>query len=325
MKPFTSKPALWIAATLAIAALLFACFEWSQPRFEGRTAREWVKQLVRNESNAKLALLALGADAVPALVEAVDQKQSRWISFLDSLRPRVPKFVARYLPRRFETQARADKAVAVLFELGPVAAPAVPVLIRDRMLQETWWEFSPAHAALANVGAAGVPQFIRVLRSRDPRERTTSARYLGTIGPAAHEAAPHLARLLHDPDALVQTEAAAALAQIGPSAAAATPQLRAALTATNAEFRLRVAEALWYVDRDSQAITPVLLAVLCDRNHPNRPRAAALLGQMGSAAVAAVPALKSVTNEDFSYTRVKAEEALALIEQSASARSSGRQ
>jgi HEAT repeat protein len=79
------------------------------------------------------------------------------------------------------------------------------------------------------------------------------------------------------------------------------------------EFRLRVAESLWYVDHDSQTITPILVAVLSNRNDPYRPKAAALLGLMGPGAAAAVPTLKSVTNEDFSYTRVKAEEALSLI------------
>jgi hypothetical protein len=300
-------------ATLAIAALTFACFEWSQPRFEGRTAREWVKDLVRNEPNARRALIALGADAVPALIEAVEQKQSRWIRFLDSLRPNVPKFVARHLPRRFEAEARGQRAVEVLYELGTNAAPAVPALIRNDLQRDNWWEFTGAHAALINVGAAGAPQFIRVLRSRDPRERVAAARYLGEIGPAAHKAAPYLARLIRDPDSLVQTEAVAALAQIGPSARAATPNLRAALTTTNVEFRLRVAESLWYVDHDSQTITPILVAVLSNRNDPYRPKAAALLGLMGPGAAAAVPTLKSVTNEDFSYTRVKAEEALSLI------------
>lgn len=325
MKRFASRPLLLIAAILGFVAVGIACFEWRRPRFEGRTAREWVNELVRNGPNAKHALLSLGADAVPALVDAVEQKQSRGIAFLDSVRPSFPKFIARHLPRRFEAEARGQRAIEVLNELGTNAAPAVPALIRDELRRNDWWEFSPAHTALINIGEAGIPQFIRVLRSRDPRERTAAARYLGAIGPSASQSTTDLVRLIQDPDRVVRWEAVAALSQIGPRASAAIPGLKASLTTTNIDLRLQIADALWRIDRYSPTITPVLLEVLSDRGSPHRPRAAALLGQMGVAATAAVPALKSVTNEVFSYTRVKAEEALTLIEQSAATRSSGRQ
>ncbi len=55
---------------------------------------------------------------------------------------------------------------------------------------------------------------------------------------------------------------------------------------------------------------PVLVKVLRDHQNPNRARAATILARMGAAAKAAAPALIAVTQEPFSYTRVKAEEAL---------------
>ena len=53
--------------------------------------------------------------------------------------------------------------------------------------------------------------------------------------------------------------------------------------------------------------------MLSDRNNPNRAGAAMLLGDLGPAAKAAAPALTNVLREEFSYTRVKAEEALRQI------------
>jgi HEAT repeat protein len=59
---------------------------------------------------------------------------------------------------------------------------------------------------------------------------------------------------------------------------------------------------------------PILAKILMDRNNPNRAGAAMLLGEIGPAARAAAPALANVLREEFSYTRVKAEEALRQIQ-----------
>jgi len=58
---------------------------------------------------------------------------------------------------------------------------------------------------------------------------------------------------------------------------------------------------------------PVFVKVLRDSKNSGRARAATIQARMGPAAKAAVPALTAVTQEQFSYTRVKAEEALKQI------------
>ena len=58
---------------------------------------------------------------------------------------------------------------------------------------------------------------------------------------------------------------------------------------------------------------PVFVKVLRDSKNSGRARAATIQARMGPAAKAAVPALTAVTQEQFSYTRVKAEEALERI------------
>ena len=64
---------------------------------------------------------------------------------------------------------------------------------------------------------------------------------------------------------------------------------------------------------ESETTIPILVKMLRDRNNPNRAGAAMMLGEMGPAAAAAAPALTDVLGEEFSYTRVKAEEALKQI------------
>ena len=58
---------------------------------------------------------------------------------------------------------------------------------------------------------------------------------------------------------------------------------------------------------------PIFVKVLRDSKNSGRARAATIQARMGPAAKAAVPALTAVTQEQFSYTRVKAEEALKQI------------
>jgi HEAT repeat protein len=297
---------------LGILALWFTAGIILGPRFEGHTADHWVNELVRNQRAARGALDALGPDAVPALTRAVEQKQSRLTPLLYSLRPKLPAAIGRRLPSPHEAAIRSERAVEVLYDLGTNAAPAVPALIRADFSRESW-EFNYAHAALTRIGAAGIPQFIRVLRSPDSRERVAAARYLGLIGPPAGSAATALARTLHDPYPLVRTEAIGALAQVGPAARDAVPALKAALESADMESRLRLIEALWRIDRESDSTVPQLIQVLQDPASPHRAKAATLLALMGPAARAARPALVRVLREDFSYTRVKAQEALEQI------------
>src|SRR5207249_892966 len=113
---------------------------------------------------------------------------------------------------------------------------------------------------------------------------------------------------------VVRNAAVIALARIGPPARAALPELQAALRLDDDYFRLEVIRALWTVGRESETTVPILIRILEDRNNPNRAGAAMVLGEMGPAAKAALPALANLLGEEFSYTRVKAEEALRQIQ-----------
>lgn len=299
--------------TLVLIAAWFVTLFRREPRFEGRPATEWVKQLVRNQPAARRALRELGPAAVPALTRAVEEKQHRGSSWLSSLRPRLPSLLRRLVPGTTEAIVRGDRAVEVLFDLGTNAAPAVPVLIRENFHRDPW-DFNFAHATLVKIGPAGAPQLVRVLQSSDPRERLAAARYLGLAGPDAAVAAPALANALLDSDPLVQTEAVSALALMGPAAGAALPALKRSLSDADPAYRLRVIESLWRIGRESESTAPILSSILADRSSPHRAHAAALLGLMGPAAARAMPALSNVLQEEFSYTRVKAEEAIAQIQ-----------
>jgi len=268
----------------------------------------------------------MGAAAIPALIQAVRKKGTASHRLLAWAYPKAPSVLRRFLPRPYDAELIRNGAISALYELGTNAAPAVPVLIQASVDAElSSFEYAGiAHAALLNMGEAGVPQLVRVLQHGNPKARGKAAMYLGIVGPEAGAAALALTKALDDSDTTVRTEAVIALAAIGPAAAAALPALRKALKLDNDYHRLRVVEALWKVGRESASTLPVLIQVLRDPQNPNRPKAAALLGDLGPDAQAALPALREVLREDFSYTRVKAEEALRRVDPTGTAATAAR-
>ncbi len=311
----------WSNSRRALVIVLIAalgCAVWLQrgPRYQGKSARQWVVQLVRNETAARNALLELGPAATPALAEAIRDRPSRLAQKLESYRPRLPKWIARRLVSPLEASVRQQRALTVLDQLGPSAAPAIPALLDlDCRVSDEFLYYSVyPQRVLLTIGEAGLPQLIRLLgRGNAPAIRARAAKYLGLLGAKSAPASGALAKALRDPSPVVRQEAVIALDQIGPPASDALPALRDALRLDNDEFRLQVVLALWDIGQDAERTVPVLVKVLRDPKNPNRARAATILARMGPAAKTGAPALTAVTQEPFSYTRVKAEEALEAI------------
>jgi hypothetical protein len=307
-----------IAALVIVLAIIVVGAVWLNrgPRYQGKSARYWVGQLVRNQTAARRALLELGPSAVPALAAAVSARRGWLETKLEPFRPRLPRWIARRLLSPVEASLRRQRALEVLDLLGSSAAPAVPALLElDTQVSDDFIVYSVSpQRVLLTVGEAGLPQLIHVLeRGKQPATRAKATLYLGLIGVKAAPASRALAKALHDPSPVVRREAVHALDQIGPPAADALPALRAALKLDSDEFRLQVVQALWDIGQDVELTVPVLVKVLLDPHHPSRARAATILANMGPAAKAAEPALTAVTKEEFSYTRVKAEEALQQL------------
>lgn len=96
---------------------------------------------------------------------------------------------------------------------------------------DQWTDQEVAADALGRIGAAAVPELVKVLSSPDAAVREKAVQVLGRMGPAAAPAAPELIQLLHDPDESVRRAAARTLGQIGPAAKDAVPALMQTLLA----------------------------------------------------------------------------------------------
>lgn len=314
--PWTRRR-LWVPVAVGGVLMLGLWFRAARaPRYEGRPASYWVDQLLRDQVGARKALRAIGPASVPALAHAVNRRRSRVRTWLESWRPKFPSFLARRLPNPALDQLLEERAIELLYDFGPEAAPAVPALLEVSASLDDAIGFGSAglaHAALIQVGPAGLPYFIRALEHGTGKTRASAASFIGRLEGQAGPASTALARALNDPSAVVRGNAVTALGQIGPPARAALPALRSALGRDDDSFRLQGIRALWRIGHETEETLPILVRMLCDRANPNRAGAAMLLGEMGPAAAPAAPALAEVLQEEFSYTRVKAEEALRQI------------
>lgn len=165
-------------------------------------------------------LASLGKDAVPALIEALDDEQVRL------------------------------QAIQIIGRIGPNASGAVPALIRALSEQDptTQAEVLFALASIGPQAEAAVPGAVAALGDNDPAVRFGAVYALGRVGPPAAKAIPLLLQGLNDDDPYFSTVCAWALVQIDPeneqTITKALPHLTDALTHRESFVRAEAATTL---------------------------------------------------------------------------------
>ena len=253
-------------------------------------------------SQASYALIGMGHDATPALIEALSAKKSlvEVIYVLNAVKDeRAAPALARLLDTDDEEVRR--RAESALFALG---APATPFLIDA--LKDPLRSRSAARALSLISLTKENKKLYEILGNPDPSIRASAASVLrswrdpGATGP--------MGALLKDPDAIVRTEASGYFLALGPDAE--TPYLDLLLADTdenvrinalkivlktrksdyfavycgilkndtNAQARKLAAEALFRYDRDKSA--PALMEALGDPEDLVASEAADYLGEM---------------------------------------------
>jgi len=145
----------WIAATLTVLTVsvgLFLCSSSKEPRYDGRSLSFWIAQL--NRPANQQALTQIGTNALPWLIQWLDEEPTELDSLLWSAAQRLPKAL-RPNPWRFGS--RRDVAVEALGYLDTNAIPAIPALIRT--FDWKWSGGSPPRCseALSEIGPASIP------------------------------------------------------------------------------------------------------------------------------------------------------------------------
>jgi HEAT repeat protein len=142
---------------------------------------------------AAQALSAVGSQAIPALVETLDDGDW-WVRAM---------------------------AVDVLTKIGQLVGDAVPALM-ERTNDEHWWVRRNAIEALGTLGSLNpdpTPLLVKALRDEDYRVRRNAALTLAKLRQPADEAIPALVEMLEDENRYNRFYAANALRRIDTSAA----------------------------------------------------------------------------------------------------------
>jgi HEAT repeat protein len=153
--------------------------------------------------------------AVPALVKLIKSAAPDWLrahaavalSAIDQDHPLVLQTMVEILKLTSNSPwIERFRAIQVLEKLGPAAAPAVPLIIRELNEARNSRNSITISAAVMTVGAIGpdasdaVPVLIELLKTTEPHLPLliNTIRALGSIGPAAKDALPQLVELAKD-------------------------------------------------------------------------------------------------------------------------------
>jgi len=174
-----SRRKKWIAALLAasvIAGCLLLVSRPREPRHDGRSLSYWAARL--NQPEAKRALTAMGTNALPFLIEWLDEEPTQFDAWLRRAGQRLPDSLQ---PDPWPFGSRRDNAAHALGLLGTNAIPAIPELIRT--FGWNWTGGSPPHGqyALADIGPAAIPALLQALEE-DPKRVDPVVRTMVLMG-----------------------------------------------------------------------------------------------------------------------------------------------
>ncbi len=193
-------------------------------------------------------------------------------------------------------------ATWALRQMGEDAAPATDELVKALGIgwagsaYEAGCGYHAAHA-LANIGKPAVPKIVAALSGgKNADQQRAAACALGLIGPDAAAGIPELIKVLRSKSPLVRCEAALALGKIDPKAAGVIPALQNASKDADYGVRNNVVKALGTCAPKNPAAVAVLEKVLGDKKKEVAYAAYRSLGNGGKAAIAALA--KAAGNAD---------------------------
>ena len=277
----------WVAWWLAGVVVAWLVGWWMEPRepsHENRSLTGWLDAMAQavpgtaERAAAEDAFLAMGTNAVPALLREVAATEPRWWTWvrvrgLSSGSGRVTG--STVLWRR---SMAAAQALRLLGEQGDPPVAAVKPLLRNprRGLQ--------AVVALAGMGEPGMLVLAPHARSTNTWQRLHAALGLGLTRPASPAVAELLFGLMQDPDVAVRGAAMRSLGKLGAAPERAVPQLLSVLDSGSSRDRESAVLALDLYGAAASNALPTLERV---RDNP--------ADELHEAARAAVEAIRGFT------------------------------
>jgi HEAT repeat protein len=211
-----------LVGVVVVVAGIVICIPARPVLYDGKTIRSWAMLVaaadpkVRDEVQSEFK--RLGSNAVPVLIQMVQEQDPALRTGIWSTVPRLPASLRRLILRSvawtnaIEVRVAAARSLAIV---GPEAQAAIPLLehaLHDREMRVRL----EAATALGRIGRESVPALMRGLEDTDPEIRHAAAYGLGEVGRDAQPAIPLLTQALQDTNQQVRASAAYSLTLIQP-------------------------------------------------------------------------------------------------------------
>jgi len=236
------------------------------------------------------ALRAIGAPAVPALLERLDSPDRNArvlaLSAIGFIGGEAKSAVPRLLSLLNDPHIRLEAASA-LGGIGPAARAAIPPLLaglkdpdpafRARAAEtigRIGWQRQAAQFSTRTVARRSIAPLAAALKDTDPRVRAAAATALRDIGSEAAIRIPDLVLLLCDPVADVRRAALGALPRLDAAATPGPETIGRLLADVDRRVRLAAAKVVGDDDLDAEGVITGLLAALKDPDPDVRAEAA---------------------------------------------------
>ena len=299
-----------VVLTVLLAGSMAGIFLFSQrhePRYEGKTWRQWITQLRYSPENqdsrtqrAIVALQQMAPQSVPILIRELRHREPVLVRLSARYGSHLPPIWRRWLPQAGEAPVIRAAAADALGAIGPPAKLAIPSL-RIALLDEAELVRANAAVALGRMGPLArdaVPSLASLLRDSESRVRISAANALGKIGPDGRRAVASLVESLNDPVPLVRASAASALGKINSVSSMVIPALIGVLKDSDEFVRSSAARSIGRFGAQAGQATSVLASALTDPSYPVRICAAEALGEIGPLSKPVVPALIEAQRND---------------------------
>ncbi len=238
-----------------------------------------------SETVRRLAVEALGrfgAEAIPALTEALSEKQPLIIRM---------------------------SAASVIARRGGVASPCSDALCKclENENEELRWS---ASFALGKIGIAAVPFLLRELKSSDPKVVLAAVNSLEWMGQDARNAIEDIKGLILASPPLVQIACYSALVKISGDPSVGLPQLQTISAEQDPEIRKASIERIGYLGEHAKDAVPLIRSFFSDMSAPVRAAAGLAMARVGDRSPETVEALIVLLNDN--EVEVRANGGIAL-------------
>lgn len=270
------------------------------------------------------ALAAIGPEAVPFLLEAIEKGDDNTFRGVcgslhgigPGVAPMVAESIVEAMTKLIETESglRRRLATYALINLGSKAKTAVPALVEE-LDDEEFQSQLVAMQALTTIGADAKPaveKLLTMIEIGNVSVRGHAAVCLGAIGPVEdHDVLKAIVQCLDDPNQVVRERAMIGLGMMGKNAATALPQVEKAMSDNSFHAKPEAALTYWRITGKSDNAVQQLGKLLNDPTH--ELLSMQKLGEMGPAAKESVPALLTKLKSDDVSVQIEACEALGKI------------